>query len=96
MEPALIPNFMGEAALKVLDVGEEPLLEALVVEPVALVVEPVADVVLDGRVFVVPKAEEEPGTVYGTGPVDEALEPLDDEVVVDVVSAAMEKPPLVA
>jgi len=85
---------MDEAALKVPDVEEEvPLLEVLVVELVA-------DVVLAGLVFVVPKPEEEPGGVYETRLVDEVLEPLDDEVVVDVVvevdSAAMEKSPLVA
>jgi len=94
MEPVLT-NFMGEAELKVLDVGEEePLLEVLVVEPVA-------DTVVAGLVFVVPKPETEAGGVYEMERVDEVLVPLDDavplddEVVVDVLCAAMEKPPLV-
>lgn len=60
MEPVLTPNFMGEAELKVLDVGEEePLLEVLVVEPVADKL--VADTVVAGLVFVVPKPEAEAG-----------------------------------
>jgi len=55
-EPVLILNFMGEAALKLLDWGVEALVPELVV--VELVTEEVA-----GLVFVVPKPEVAAGGV---------------------------------